>query len=123
MSSQSIMVQSRTTGCAFQSLHPAHRTAIRTGIIAQIDGFDPIPNGGTDRRGWRRVFSRIDFAPPICAFSHSTTDADGSISRFSEADDAPTPRKEKSRESRSEQRRVGKEGVSTCRIGGLQNQK
>src|SRR3546814_5031146 len=99
MSSQSIMVQSRTTGCAFQSLHPAHRTAIRTGIIAQIDGFDPIPNGGTDRRGWRRVFSRIDFAPPICAFSHSTTDADGSISRFSEADADPTPRKEKSWES------------------------
>jgi hypothetical protein len=43
------------------------------------------PNGDIDRRGWRQLQGRIDFAPPICALPHSTTDAGGSILGFSGA--------------------------------------
>jgi hypothetical protein len=44
-----------------------------------------IPNGDIDRHGWRQSSVRIDFAPPICALPHSTTDAGGSILGFSGA--------------------------------------
>src|SRR6185437_1357976 len=45
-SSQSIMVQSRTARCAFQSPYLTHRTAVRAVIIAHTDRHYPIPNGG-----------------------------------------------------------------------------
>src|SRR2546429_7077555 len=51
--------------------------------------------GDTDRRARRQSSSRIDFAPPMCALPHSTTDSGRPISRFSEADAVPTPREEK----------------------------
>src|SRR5260221_14077162 len=80
------MVQSGTARCALQSPCPTHRTASRMWIalavvIAHAEKHDSIPNGDTDRRGWRQSSGRIDFAPPMCALPHSTPDAGGPISR------------------------------------------
>src|SRR5438094_861876 len=94
------MVQSRTARCAFQSPYLTPRTAVRAVIIAYADkhGLNserrtPIIAAGVSRPG------RIDFAPPMCALLHSTSDAGRPMSRFSGADAVPAPRKEKLWES------------------------
>ena len=46
-----------------------------TGVRGDAADLDDI-----DRCGWRQSSSRIDFAPPMCAFPHSTPDAGRPIS-------------------------------------------